>query len=99
MVCSSSDPLNVAITLRSSPNTDARSAATTNRSVFSSFTISITWYSTFGFTATAVLATKVQGVVVQTKREAFNSDNLPEVAGNLTKTEGSFIVSYPCASS
>ena len=93
MVCSSSVPWKVAITFRSSPSTDARSEAMTNRSVFSSAVISTTWYSTFGFTAIAVLAIKVHGVVVQTKNDAFNSAIFPEVAGNLTKTEGSLIVS------
>ena len=93
LVCSSSLPLNVDNTFRSSPRTDAKSAATTNRSVKSSFVISITWYSTLGFTATAVLATNVHGVVVQTSRLASNSANFPEVALNLTKTDGSLIVS------
>ena len=71
----------MAITFLSSPSTAARSLATTNLSLFSSILISITWYSTFGFTATAVFETKVQGVVVQTNRLAFNSANFPEVAG------------------
>ena len=92
-MCSSSVPLKVAITFRSSPNTDAKSEAITNRSVLSSLVISTTWYSTLGFTAIAVLATKVQGVVVQTKNAAFSSAIFPEVAGNLTKTDGSLIVS------
>ena len=82
-----------AITLRSSPRTDANSVATTNRSTFSSIVTSITWYSTLGLTATAVLETNVHGVVVQTNKLAFSSANLPEVAGNLTYTDGSFIVS------
>ena len=85
--------MKVAITFRSSPRTFTKSAATTSRSVFSSTVISITWYSTFGLTATAVLETKVQGVVVQTSKLALSSESFPEVAGNLTKTDGSFMVS------
>ena len=37
----------------------------------------------------AVLATKVQGVVVQTSKDAFNFANSPDVAANLTNTDGS----------
>ena len=92
-MCSSSVPLKVAITLRSSPSTGAKSVATTNLSLLSSVVISTTWYSTFGFTATAVLATNVHGVVVQTNKLAFRSANLPEVAGKRTNTDGSLIVS------
>ena len=36
-----------------------------------------------------MLETKVQGVVVQTSTLALSSESFPEVAGNLTKTDGS----------
>ena len=85
--------MKLAITFLSSPNTEAKSAATTKRSVFSSTVISITWYSTFGLTATAVFDTKVQGVVVQTNKLALRSASFPEVTGKRTKTDGSLIVS------
>ena len=85
--------MKVAITFLSSPKTEARSVATTKRSVFSSRVISTTWYSTFGLTATAVFDTNVQGVVVQTNRLALSSASFPEVAGKRTKTDGSLIVS------
>ncbi len=57
-----------------------------------------TTYVTSGRTATAVLDTKVHGVVVQTSNDARPASG-PEVSGIRTKTEGSVTVSYPCASS
>ena len=76
--------MKVAITLRSSPSTEAKLVAITNLSVESSLAISITWYSIFGLTATAVFETSVHGVVVQTKRLALSSASFPEVAGKRT---------------
>ncbi len=60
-----------------------------------------TTYSTSGCTATAVLETRVHGVVVHTSREVGCSGAAagPEVTGNRTYTEGSVTVSYPWASS
>ncbi len=57
-----------------------------------------TTYVTSAFTATAVFATSVHGVVVQTSSDALPASG-PEVTGNRTYTDGSVTFSYPCASS
>ncbi|CAB4833339.1 unannotated protein [freshwater metagenome] len=41
----------------------------------------------------AVFETTVQGVVVQTSSDAFIRASSPDVTGNLTKTDGSVMVS------
>src|ERR671912_1232224 len=75
----------------SSPSTAASSrSATTNVPCGpSAAERRATTYSTDGCTATAVLDTSVQGVVVQTSRSAPYPAAGPEVTGNRTYTEGS----------
>ena len=57
-----------------------------------------TAYDIVGFTATATLPGKVQGVVVQTSNETF-SPSVLSVRGRATYTEGSVIFLYPWATS
>ena len=67
-----------------SPRTDSKGSATTKTSLTSSRVIFAATYVTSGLTAIAVLETKVQGVVVQTKKAAFRSASGPDVAGKRT---------------